>query len=507
MKHLIVCCDGTWNTPDQENKGIATPTNVVKLRNCLALQTPPRVVEQRYYYHTGVGTEGGWLSRLLGGAFGRGLARNIQSAYHWLALHYRPGDQIFLFGYSRGAYTVRSLAGLLNRCGLPNLGGLPVSCGWARIATAFHNGYRLQQSRGQWARDWQFHHNATPGLPKVRFLGVWDTVGALGVPDHLGVLNLFDRPKTWHFHDTELLGNVEIARHAVALDEMRASFTPTLWTRHDINSNVIQMWFPGVHADIGGGYSATGLSDIALRWMIDEATRAGLAFDTAMVNQIRPDSQGVLHDSLKGVFTALPSRPRNAPPLVKAEARVHKSAQKRHDSPPVSQAPYRPTKVLAVNSVVQVGIFAAQPWNFTGLYLFSGTYDLTAMGEWVDRTIPAGPAGTHPGFQFGKWAHILGTTLGYLEKLFRIISRNNHVNFPFTRRHEEWPWFGLVGAVANADGPPVDGTPAWQKTFFIGTEYTLTVDAPGYFYAYANDAWGFYFNNGGSLTLTVKRTT
>ena len=145
MKHLIVCCDGTWNTPAQEDNGVAAPTNVVRLRNCLASAKTADAaapVQQRSYYHTGVGTEGGRFARFLGGALGRGLNRNIQSAYHWLAINYQNGDAIYLFGYSRGAYTVRSLAGLIGKCGLPDLGELSTGHGWERIAIAFEERLR-----------------------------------------------------------------------------------------------------------------------------------------------------------------------------------------------------------------------------------------------------------------------------------------------------------------------------------------------------------------------------
>src|SRR2546427_8285365 len=110
MKNLIVCCDGTWNTPDQEENGIPAPTNVVKLKNCLAdtARDNGAAIPQRSYYHSGVGTEGGLLERAAGGAWGQGIDKNIQSAYQWLAREYATGDRIYLFGFSRGAYTVRS---------------------------------------------------------------------------------------------------------------------------------------------------------------------------------------------------------------------------------------------------------------------------------------------------------------------------------------------------------------------------------------------------------------
>ena len=504
MKHLIVCSDGTWNTPDQEDNGIPAPTNVVKLRNCLAASATVdgATVEQRSYYHTGVGTEGGLLKRTAGGAWGEGLSKNIQSAYHWLARNYAGDDRIFLFGFSRGAYTVRSLGGLLNSCGLPDLSGVDVAEGWRRVETIYQQGYRESKPRAQWAGDWAFYHDRKTPL---RMVGVWDTVGALGIPDDLAILNLFDKKESWRFHDTALGDNVGFARHAVALDEMRASFTPTLWTKAAPGSDLVQRWFPGVHADVGGGYAETGLSDNALKWMIDEAIQAGLAFDPNMTAQLRPDPLGVLHDSMKGVFKTQRSRPRNTPPLPDPEDRVHAAALTRHQTPPINQAPYRPTRVLAAGDSVSLDVFARERWNATGLWLAPGKYRLNGHGEWLDSSIPSGPNGTKDGdFHLGELAQIIGTGLGWIEQGWRSLTGNEAADFKMTRRHEEWDWFALIGAVANSDRKPTgDGTPSSHQTFKIGNQHTLNLKRPGYLYAYANDAWDFYGNNSGSLQLTV----
>lgn len=157
-----------------------------------------------------------------------------------------------------------------------------------------------------------FHNNGDP-VP-VRFLGVWDTVGALGIPDDLEFTNLiFDRKARWEFHDTTLGDHVDIARHAMALDEMRSSFAVCRWDRRESTnhdpSDVKEMWFPGVHGDVGGGYQDSLLSDIALKWMIDEARTAGVCFRPGVDRQLKGDAKGVMHLSYKGVFAALRSRP------------------------------------------------------------------------------------------------------------------------------------------------------------------------------------------------------
>ena len=137
----------------------------------------------------------------------------------------------------------------------------------------------------------------------------------------------------------------------------------------------------------------------------------------------------------------------------------------------------------------------------------AGTYSFQADGEWMDSGVRAGPGGTSRGeFHVGKLAHVIGTILGYFERLYRWFGTNRHADLPGTRRHEEWSWFALVGTVANATSrPETDGTPPPHCTFLIGERNVVRVAAPGYLYAYANDAWRFYFNNRGSLRLTVTR--
>ena len=283
---------------------------------------------------------------------------------------------------------MRSLAGLVGRFGLPIFTQIPVPSRWERIKIVYTKGYRQGKTQNEWGNGWRFHRG-TEVL--IKFLGVWDTVGALGVPDDMPIANWFDDPKRWQFHDTVLGNNVKMARHAVALDERRANFTPTLWRARDGNSDVVEAWFPGVHGNVGGGYADTGLSDITLAWMIKEAEIAGLKFVSGLRAQIKPDARAVLHDSMKGVYKRLPSRPRSVPRITAID--VDSSAKNRHFNPPLRQAPYRPTKVLQIGQSETVDVFARQRWNATGLYLTSGEYTLRAEGEWKDGSIPRGPDG------------------------------------------------------------------------------------------------------------------
>ncbi len=518
MRNLVVCCDGTWNTAEQRHDGVPVPTNVVRLYNSVASRNEAGV-QQIKYYHPGVGTEPGWWDRKMGGATGKGLDQNIQSAYRWLSANYRSGDRIFLFGFSRGAYTVRSLAGMIACCGLlkyepesqPGKDGA-----WQRLEHVFRRGYRehLETIHDWKKRNWAFHKIGSSYEIPIHMIGVWDTVGALGIPDDLALLNLLDASDEHAFHDTSLSESVLHARHAVAMDEIRASFRPTLWT--GTHPDLKQVWFPGVHCDVGGGYRETGLSDGALKWMMDEAQALELGFDPDMADQVRPHSQGVLHESYTDMFKLLPNHPRSVPLLDfqgEPPPELHRSVIDRRQHPPISHAPYRRTRpLLAAGESCEFPIYALNPWNETGLYLEKGvTYRFEASGEWLDRSVSCGPGGTNDGdFQPAELAHMIGSALGELETLFRKMTRNDQANFRFTKRHERLggkrvPWFCLVGAIANADGVDNRGEPHPHETFRIGAGTSYTPEASGYFYAYANDAWNFYENNRGSVMLVVSR--
>ncbi|HZD53650.1 MAG TPA: DUF2235 domain-containing protein, partial [Woeseiaceae bacterium] len=163
MRNLVVCCDGTWNTAEQRHDGVPVPTNVVRLYNALA-EKNEQGVRQLRYYHPGVGTEPGWWDRTMGGATGKGLDQNIMSAYHWLCRNYQSRDRIFLFGFSRGAYTVRSLAGMIACCGLLKLDKVKEDKAgqagvWPRVEQVFRFGYReRRETISDWKkRKWAFH--------------------------------------------------------------------------------------------------------------------------------------------------------------------------------------------------------------------------------------------------------------------------------------------------------------------------------------------------------------
>lgn len=517
MRHLVVCCDGTWNTAEEQSD-----TNVARLRNALA-ETDGDGVEQKSYYDTGVGTEGGLLDFLLGGAAGVGLGRNVMDAYHWLTSNYESGDRVALFGFSRGAYTVRSLAGMVAACGLIDTTALDGKTVWRRIEQLYHRRYRLgRRANPRWRNGllFTFDPERADEIP-VHFIGVWETVGSLGIPDYLGVLNLLDPRRRYAFHDVTLNPHIKCARQALAMDETRAPFSPTLW-KPAPGQDMEQVWFPGSHLDVGGGYLQRGLSDGALQWMIDQAQKeAGLAFHKPVLDQIRPNSHEVRHDGnlsalgwLAPVFEPFlqpffEHRPR-AVPLIDPDTpnpQLHKSVYERHQTAPIAGGPYRPTRVLVAGDSATVDVSARNPWHSTGFYLRAGDYTFTAQGGWLDLHIWSGPEGTtglrrfHP-IEAGR---LLGTLIGQGEKLFRRVTGNQAANFLFTRREEDLPWMSLVGVVAN-DAKTVGDGPNVHERIAIGTGVDHPVCRDGYFYAFANDAWGFYGNNRGTVRLTVTRT-
>jgi hypothetical protein len=294
MKRLVVCCDGTWNKPDSENI-----TNVEKIAR--TVQSDPGAtggVHQFVYYVSGVGAGSYKADNLLGGAFGFGLFHNVVASYRFLAQNYEPGDEIFIIGFSRGAYTARSVAGMVGRVGLLT----KVSLVEERLPTAVHLYRRTNPPEGAIGSSVdEFKHDHCHAV-KIDFLGVFDTVGALGVP---GLMRLAPR-----FHDVQLSSQVLRARHALAIDETRLKFAPTFWEVPDEPSaaptedpRVKQVWFEGAHSDVGGGYRSTGLSDTVLLWMAREAHAAGLVFDVPLLTHyVHSGSDPVRHDPLSWMY-------------------------------------------------------------------------------------------------------------------------------------------------------------------------------------------------------------
>lgn len=305
-KRLIICADGTWNKVEDRDPatGEFISTNVALLATMLARTHRDRD-EQRVFYMEGVGTPE--EEQVSGGAFGFGLTDNIERGYRFLVRNYTPGDLIYLFGFSRGAYTARSLGGLIRNCGIIRSDREEVVREGMRIYRNPHPDFSPNSTRSMVFR--QMHsHDA-----QIELVGVWDTVGALGIP-FLNPSIAASLGWEWHFHDTRLGSHVRHARHALAMHERRTDFPPTLWFKKDgLNpeNTLKQRWFPGVHSDIGGGYPNPWIADKALLWMMEEAMALpedrGLDFrsdaldlqrEKAAKNQGNRD----IHDSWQGAF-------------------------------------------------------------------------------------------------------------------------------------------------------------------------------------------------------------
>ncbi len=374
-KRLVVCCDGTWNKPDQIADGVPAPTNVTKVARAVA-PSDLAGCEQRMFYQEGVGTNR-W-ERIRGGAFGAGLGRNVLDAYRFVVQNYEPGDEIFFFGFSRGAFTARSTVGLIRNSGILR----PEHAGLADQA------YALYRDRGDRA-----HPNSVeaelfrrsysyPNEKPVRFIGVWDTVGTLGIPlSGLHLTNWFNR--RWQFHDTELSSQVGAAFQALAIDERRGPFQPTIWTQAKKveDQRLEQVWFAGVHKDVGGGYPDSALAEIALLWMVDRAHDCGLVFESDAFaglpsgcpcaaaqrytgRYVAPDPFGKRHESRKGVYLLSKAFERTPGSTDKNHEYVASSVTERREHSP----DYRPSNILtnAGNTLQTMPVRSRIPNGATG---------------------------------------------------------------------------------------------------------------------------------------------
>lgn len=404
-KNLVVCCDGTWNTPDQKDRDRIAPTNVVKMARAVLTtrdelhsalcERGVTVAPQLVFYDTGLGTgeneygpsqapkksawgskfssafsslksgdeDIGWrdklaeaMDKLAGGGGGLGISEKIKDAYRKLCDNYQKGDQIFLFGFSRGAYTVRSLSGLIDLCGLVPAGDeAALKDAWEFYRSGGDESHRQAQRDEADERGWR--------RVQIRFLGVWDTVGALGVPK----LSRFRiTQKLWDklteggkldhkFHSVHLSPIVDHAAHALALDEKRGPFEPSIWrerpnketngeggsenSENPDTEHVQQVWFAGVHSNVGGGYVDAGLSDHAFMWMAQRAIRAGLYLNPMyLAHRIDPSAHGELRDTLSGLYEKIPQFVRELDSIDADKnpilnEKIHSSVGFRYESP------------------------------------------------------------------------------------------------------------------------------------------------------------------------------
>ncbi|MDF5720751.1 MAG: DUF2235 domain-containing protein [Rhizonema sp. PD37] len=281
MKRLVVCCDGTW-----QQLSNPCPGNVIKMAQAVkatASDGTPQIV----FYDEGVGTDS-QATKLMGGIAGLGIDKNIQDGYRFLSLNYVPGDEIYLFGFSRGAYTVRSLAGMIHCSGLQDRAHITK-------APEAYELYRKRDVKPKDAEAIKYREENGDRVP-ITLLGCFDTVGALGIPPLPAFKQVQEQlHQRYKFHDTTLNTCIHNALHAVAIDEIREAFavTPMKKNANAENQRLLEVWFPGGHGCVGGGTEENkGLSDAALQWMIDSIGKLelGLELDpSAIPTGINPD--------------------------------------------------------------------------------------------------------------------------------------------------------------------------------------------------------------------------
>lgn len=373
-KNIIFCADGTWNGPNQDGDKDGSPdhTNVYKLFLALVGADPAGAFKsaaeqekefrangnaQVAKYIHGVGDSRSPVKKLLEGTTGTGTLSRIVRGYTFISRHYEPGAKIHIVGFSRGAYTARALAGLIASQGLlgPRITGdkeLAYRCGkeaWyryraaskvkrsfaARVAEA------LASPREFFTRDKLKDADLVP-IDQIASVAVWDTVGAMGLPHYHDDARRDD----FKFANTRLSEKVSGGFHALALDERRVDFTPTLW---DAAPNVMQLLFPGAHSDVGGGYPGSdgqsGLSNGALQWMIERLKSAGAQFVNDEIAGIKPDPKGTAHKPwMHGPWPKFPQRSRQFPNGIPQHESIaeRKAAVAVVAEPGEAPAPYRP---------------------------------------------------------------------------------------------------------------------------------------------------------------------
>lgn len=372
-KNIILCSDGTGN-----KGGYGADTNVFKLYNAVDIHGPKTQIT---YYDDGVGTNTNKLIRAITGAFGLGFSKNIKDLYAFLARNYDPGDDVYLFGFSRGAATVRAFAGMIQECGLLDVDGDFCKAGGnfdekkfqGQVKKAF-KAYKKVKSSSSKARDFKTEcavkdaESAPDGNLKIKMIGVWDTVPALGFPQDWSLLvnwlffiveKLGDRLLPHSFYNYQLNKNVENVHHAIAIDDERKTFHPKVWTetRPDRPKNIEQVWFSGVHSNVGGGYPRTGLSLVAYDWMLKRASNHGIVFKKNAAKEIEAAANvyGKLYDSRDGVAVYYRYAPRNIEELCKdrldGPVKVHKTVLDRMKARTLGYAPeYIPAEFEIVDS-------------------------------------------------------------------------------------------------------------------------------------------------------------
>ena len=374
-KNIILCSDGTGN-----KGGYGADTNVYKLYNAIDIHNSKTQIT---FYDDGVGTNTNKYIRGVTGAFGFGFGKNIRELYAFLSRNYDPGDEIFMFGFSRGAATVRAFAGMIQECGLLDIengscktdGHFDEKKFQTQVEKAF-KAYRKIKSNPSKALEFKKNYaikdpeSAPDSNLKIKMIGVWDTVSALGFPqDWSWIVNwifylvekLGNLVRPHSFYNYQLNQNVEHVHHAIAIDDERKTFHPKVWTETvpDKPKKIEQVWFVGVHSNVGGGYPRAGLSLVAYDWMVKRAVDHGLVFKKNVMAEAEAAANvyGKLYDSRDGAAVYYRYAPRNIEELCEGRlngpVKIHKTVIDRMKARTLGYAPeYIPGKFELVYTPV-----------------------------------------------------------------------------------------------------------------------------------------------------------
>ncbi|HKR63472.1 MAG TPA: DUF2235 domain-containing protein [Thermoanaerobaculia bacterium] len=343
-RRLVVCLDGTWNSTTNESERedhskVFRPTNTLKV--CRAV-LPDADRQQLVYYDVGVGSLAQYsgfankllhtADRFLGGAWGAGFEGNVEDALHFLMLNREPNDDVFLFGFSRGAATARAVTRFLEWSG----GLLPKKDAYyfPFFFRAYVESHGDLDAKRKLLDEINERHAKTARPPiafepvRVSFLGVWDTVAALGSRFRSRGKETSEAGRTFHAGKAPATCVVH-ARQALAVDEKRFDFRPEVWTETRDNQKMQQRWFPGVHSNIGGGLKTDGLANIALQWILDGAKEEGLKLDDTFLAHYEPHPEAEIYESwttkFKMLETVLLRRGKGRRPISGANADLHDS--------------------------------------------------------------------------------------------------------------------------------------------------------------------------------------
>ncbi len=396
MKNIVVCADGTGNAG-----GYTPDSNVYKTYNAVDIHHKER--SQITFYDNGVGTSQNKIWRAISGGLGFGFKANVCDLYGFLARNYDPGekkpldgdpkgaeehagDTVYLFGFSRGAATIRALTGFIHACGLVDGRTLTTPKLKKKVQKAFKAYVRTGRKDTTKADSIrQRNHGRIP----IKFVGVWDTVSALGFPQRTDVVGLVSFTLKWvlaaldylsdrlfphRFYNYDLTDNIEYAYHALAIDDARTSFWPLVWDeRNREEGTVEQVWFAGMHSNVGGGYERAEMANVPLRWMLTRATHHGLLFKKGTVEAARADSDvnGRLYDSRDGLAIFYRYHPRAIEGLCKEKLnqkiKIHKSVIGRMQRKTANYAPtHLPGTFTVVSTSIGQPMIALNPQSQTG---------------------------------------------------------------------------------------------------------------------------------------------